>query len=453
VSPRLDGIRRCFEGVIPSSIATCAPDGTPNVCHISQVEYVDPDHVALTFQFFNKTRENILNDPRATVRVVDPQTAEVYLLDIEYLRTETQGPLFERMKAKLAGIASHTGMSGVFHLRGADLYAVRGIRKVHGEPLPEPLRRPLFGALRECARRLAAGDSLERLFDDMLEALEQQFAIRHSMILLLDGSGQRLYTVASRGYSRSGVGSEIALGAGVIGVCARERAPIRIGFMSPEYAYGRAVRESAEASGLGALLESEIPFPGLPDAHSQMAVPLVAQDQLLGVLFVESSQDLSFWHEEEDALATLASQLGVAMKALQQEAETEDEHTAPSGPPPPRSDALLVVRHYAENDSVFLGDEYLIKGVAGAILWALLRDYAEQGRMLFSNRELRVDPRCKLPDIGDNLEARLVLLQRRLQERDQGVRLEKAGRGRLRLCVLRPLRLVEGPGSATALQK
>jgi adenylate cyclase len=72
----------------------------------------------------------------------------------------------------------------------------------------------------------------------------------------------------------------------------------------------------------------------------------------------------------------------------------------------------------------------------------LVADYTERGRTEFSNRELRLDPRVRLPDVGDNLEGRLLLLARRLVERDACVRIEKTGRGRFRLAVARPLSLV-----------
>jgi hypothetical protein len=113
--------------------------------------------------------------------------------------------------------------------------------------------------------------------------------------------------------------------------------------------------------------------------------------------------------------------------------------TAPC--PPGGTAAPLRVRHYAADDSVFFDDDYLIKGVAGAVLWKLLRDHAETGRTEFSNRELRLAPEIRLPEVGDNLEARLVLLTRRLVDRQADVRLEKTGRGRFRLCLTRPLEL------------
>jgi hypothetical protein len=79
--------------------------------------------------------------------------------------------------------------------------------------------------------------------------------------------------------------------------------------------------------------------------------------------------------------------------------------------------------------------------VAGAIFWKLLSDYTRHQRTEFTNRELRLDPALRLPDISDNLEARLILLQRRLLERTSFLRIEKTGRGRFRLCVGRPVQL------------
>ena len=89
--PPLDSIRACLEGIVPSLVATCAADGVPNLTYVSHVHYVDRTHVALSFQFFNKTRANILANPRATVFLVDPHTAARYVLHVRYLRTEARG--------------------------------------------------------------------------------------------------------------------------------------------------------------------------------------------------------------------------------------------------------------------------------------------------------------------------------------------------------------------------
>jgi len=442
----LDAIRPCLEGAIPGVMATCAADGTPNVTYVSQVEYVDAGHLALSFQFFNKTRRNVLANPGVELLVVHPAHGAIFRIAARYLRTETEGALFERMKAKLAGIASHTGMSGVFRLRGADVYAVDHVAQVAA-----PRRQPPGGglnrlsALRRCAQRVAGSNDLDSLVEHTLDGLVHEFGIRHAMLLMLDAARQRLYTVASRGYGRSGAGSEIPLGEGVIGVAARMATPIRINHATLEYAYVRTMREGLA----GHVMEREIPPPGLAEPGSQLAVPLACGGQLLGVLYVESPQDLRFGWDDEDALVALAAQVAALARGYLVCADaSEDEAHVPALPAragPAPSAAPLRVRHYEADGSVFLEDDYLIKGVAGAVLWKLLRDHARDGRTEFTNRELRLAPEIGLPEIGDNLEARLVLLTRRLVDRQACVRLEKTGRGRFRLCLTRPLELVNVP--------
>jgi len=81
------------------------------------------------------------------------------------------------------------------------------------------------------------------------------------------------------------------------------------------------------------------------------------------------------------------------------------------------------------------------RGVAGAILWKLVAEYLRRGRREYTNRELRLAPELRLPDVQDNLEVRLLLLQRRLCEQQAPIQLEKAGRGKMRLCVVRPVEM------------
>lgn len=444
MSLRIENIRECLEGIIPGHIATCDQEGMPNLAYLSQVEFIDNEHVALSYQFFNRTRQNVLADSPVRLLLTSHLTSAQYRLTLHYLRTEAAGPLFERMRAKLAGIASHTGMSGIFQLLGADIYRVLNIEQVPGAtvaPPPPPVN--CLNALRRTADRLATCSTLECLLDKSVDCLENEFGIRHLMLLMHDEARGRLYTLASRGYPESGIGSEIPVGAGVIGICARERTPIRIGFTNSEYAYGRTVRDGIAADGQADALETAIPLPGLPDAASQMAVPISVASRLLGVLYVESAADLHFGYDEEDALVAFAAQLGLAILHHQQADDQPDEATGTEEAAPAVAGAPLTIRHFAATDSVFIDDDYLIKGVAGAILWVLLSDFAERRRTSFTNKGLRVDPRIRLPGVSDNLEARLVLLQRRLDERDAGIRLTKTGRGRFSLAVDHPLQLLE----------
>jgi hypothetical protein len=300
--------------------------------------------------------------------------------------------------------------------------------------------------VRAVAQRVAQCADLSNLLDEALAALDDALGIRHAMILMADARAQKLYTVASRGYEASGVGSEIALGEGVIGVAAREMTPIRIMHRAYEWGYGRAIRDSAAAGGMANLIDTEIPVPGLPDSRSQLAVPIVAGSTLTAVLYVEDVLDRRFGFDDEDALVAVAALLGPTIRNMQELADAAQDAGDARGGAPPLMGPPVTIRRYAADDSVFVGDDYLIKGVAGAIFWKLLRDFTATGRTEFTNRELRLDPAIRLPDLSDNLEARLILLSRRLAERARYLAIEKTGRGRFRFCVRQPVELVEVAG-------
>ena len=101
----------------------------PHVNYLSHAEYVDEAHVALTYQFFNRSRAQRAGHRSRGAGGGRPEQRRRRDAALRYLRTETEGPVFERLRAKLAGIAAHTGMEKVFHLRGADIYRVEGLRQ------------------------------------------------------------------------------------------------------------------------------------------------------------------------------------------------------------------------------------------------------------------------------------------------------------------------------------
>ncbi|HUC31759.1 MAG TPA: hypothetical protein VMS14_00055, partial [Ilumatobacteraceae bacterium] len=91
--------------------------------------------------------------------------------------------------------------------------------------------------------------------------------------------------------------------------------------------------------------------------------------------------------------------------------------------------------------SIFLDGNYLIRGVAGRVLWSLVQRHVATGQREFANKELRLDKSLDLPGFRDNLDTRLVLLKRRLEEREAPIRIERTGRGRFRIDIAGTLRL------------
>src|SRR5262245_55107736 len=131
-----DEIQAAMQGVVPSCVVTCSADGTPNASAISQVYYVDSGHVALSHQFFNKTKRNIGENPKAAVWLIHPESFDTWDLELEFDHSETSGPIFDAMNMQIEAIASIVGMKGIFKLRAADIFRVVSIAKTNGERIP-----------------------------------------------------------------------------------------------------------------------------------------------------------------------------------------------------------------------------------------------------------------------------------------------------------------------------
>jgi adenylate cyclase len=401
---------------------------------MSIVHLLGPDRIGLSYQFLSKSLENLRQNPQAQVVVMDPVTLREYRLDVVFEGLRREGPTFERMGAQLAAVASQTGMEGVFRLNGlvechVRAWAPAGATDLDDgiEPLPDPIEQ-----LDRVAASIQSATDLDTLLEKTFDALEAHLDQRHAFLLLTDPAEQHLYAIASRGFGDSGVGTEIAFGEGPYGTCAARRIPIRDNNLRRARVMLDAV---ATGTGRGA---RHAPLPGLRDAESSLALPVLAGDRCLGVLCFQSPRPGAFSADTERLLMLVARHLGAMISLLRIPENALVQLSSRRGPVGSRA-LVTRVRYFESDGSVFVDDAYLIKGVAGRVLWRVLSTYVEEHRDEFSNREIRLDAQVGLPALNDNLEARLIALRRRLEERCTPLRIERIERGRFRLEVDREL--------------
>lgn len=453
MSLALESLASCWQGLIPATLFTCSRDGIPNAAYLSHVEYVDSQHVALSFQFFNKSRRNVAENPHALVRVLDPDTAQGYALRLRLVRSETSGPVFERMALRIEAIASYSGLKGIFKLLAADIYEVRSIEPVADDVAGPAVREgagrrggasdPRFTmrALQDLSVRIHQAARLDDLLDSILAGLDEIFGFNHSMILVPAEDPGVLVMIASRGYPEGGVGAEARIGEGIIGVVAEAQNPIRISGLLRALLYAHTVGERARESGL--CPPERIRLPGLPMPESQLGIPLLVRGELVGVLCIESEEPYRFHEEDKTSIELLGSYLAIAIQnmQLQERIEAVDaaEPPVPStpvpspAPPRARTAARREVVYYAGDELIMVDGEYLIRSLPARILWKLLTAWEREGRGEFTNRELRLDKSLNLPEFKDNLESRLLLLRRRLEQKCPDIRIAPRARGRFAL--------------------
>ena len=435
----LRSILPAFRGVVPSPVATASSDGTPNITYVSSVAFVDDERIAFSNQFMSKTAENLKACPFITIRVVDPGTLLEYDLTATHLESETSGEVFESVRATVDAIASQTGMAGVFRVRSVEICRVDECRLVSGSvgKVQATQSSPdAIAALSVFVRRLDECRDLAEVTRRGLESIDDLFGFAHSMLLRVDEDEKKLFVVDHNGYGHLGAAAEVPIGEGVIGIAANRRRQVLVTQLTREMVLSAAMKGSTTQD------RSAIPLPGLDSAQSLVASPLLLSDRCIGVLFLDSAQPNRFDTAAGQLIEVLASHLAAKI-GLHEESGGTDLVSPPSESTGQSLDALpsREVRFYETNGTVLIDGDYVIKGVAGRILFEILEENARSGRTRFTNRELRLNNAIDLPPGNDNLEARLLSLRRRLEERSDPFRLERVGRGQLELRLDSPTNL------------
>ncbi len=153
---------------------------------------------------------------------------------------------------------------------------------------------------------------LDSILNKMLSLLDKTFEFKHSMILLSDETGEKLFVAASHGYKSDGIGAEVKMGEGIIGVVAKRKKLMRMGNIGVQRAYLNTVKDQMLAAGQE--MKANLKLPGLENVESQVAIPLLLDNNLVGVLAVESEKTNVFDSRDELIITILANQAASAIE-------------------------------------------------------------------------------------------------------------------------------------------
>jgi DNA-binding NtrC family response regulator len=169
---------------------------------------------------------------------------------------------------------------------------------------------------------------LDEVYDAALRTMAELFEFHHASILLLEAGGETLAVVASRGYENQAVGGRVQVGTGVIGIVAQRRKMLHVGNLGQQRAYAAAQRRQMLRAGRGAELADAVPVPGLPNAESHFAIPLLVRGDLIGVFSIESPVHRAFSEHDRALISIVANQIAAAIhnaRLYEERRSTADE--------------------------------------------------------------------------------------------------------------------------------
>ena len=107
------------------------------------------------------------------------------------------------------------------------------------------------------------------------------------------------------------------IGTGVIGIVAQKRKMLHVSNLGQQRAYAAAQRRQMMKAGRAAELGDAVPVPGLHNAESQIAIPLLIRDELIGVFSIESPVRRTFSEHDRGLVSIVANQIASAIHNAQ----------------------------------------------------------------------------------------------------------------------------------------
>ena len=234
---------------------------------------------------------------RQAVLVPDVTQEESYIEALQNVCSELAVPLI--VKNRVIGVidieAREKGYFTEEHKRLLTLIGSRMAVGIENARLHTRITRQArtLLLLNEIARELSSILNLDELLKRVAELLNRLIDYQMFSILLLDRSGEKLqHRFAQRFEERLHIKHDIPLGRGIVGYAAQAKEAVLVPDVS----------------------KSSLYIEGNPETRSELAVPLIYQEKVIGVLDLEHTKRGYFTEDHKRTLTTLAAQLAIAIE-------------------------------------------------------------------------------------------------------------------------------------------
>jgi phosphoserine phosphatase RsbU/P len=234
---------------------------------------------------------------RQAVLVDDVTQDPKYIAAVPNVRSELAVPLIT--KNRVIGVidleARNPGYFTEEHSRLLTLVASRIAGGIENAQLYTRTTRQarILLLLNEIARELSSILNLDELLNRVAELLRRLIDYQMFSILLLDSSGEKLqHRFSLRFRENIHLKHEVPLGRGLVGYAAQSKEAVLVPDVSKDPRY-------IEAN---------------PETRSELAVPLIYKDKVIGVLDLEHTRRGFFTDDHRRTMMTLAAQVAIAIE-------------------------------------------------------------------------------------------------------------------------------------------